>query len=40
VCGAGAEANFTHFIEERAGHVLSDEMWKRVKATFAEHLKG
>lgn len=37
---AGAEANFTHFIEEGAGHVLSPEMWSRAKAVFAKHLKA
>lgn len=31
--------NFTWFIEEKVGHVLSDEMWKRTKAHFAKHLQ-
>jgi dienelactone hydrolase len=33
-----ADKNFTHFIEDNTGHVLSDEMWKRTKAVFARHL--
>ncbi|MBM80292.1 MAG: hypothetical protein CMJ78_06820 [Planctomycetaceae bacterium] len=33
-----AERNFTHYIEEGSGHVLSDEMWKRTKAVFEKHL--
>jgi len=35
----GAEDRFTHYIEPGAGHVLSDEMLRRVKAHFARHLK-
>jgi hypothetical protein len=35
-----AEANFTWFIEEQTGHVLSGEMWKRTREKFAKHLKG
>jgi len=35
-----AESKFTHFIEEGVGHVLSPEMWRRTKETFARHLKG
>jgi len=35
-----AEDKFTYFIEAGAGHVLSDEMWKRVKAHFAKHLQA
>ena len=31
--------NFSWFIEEKTGHILSDEMWKRTKAHFAKHLK-
>ncbi len=38
--GMHAEANFTHYIEQGTGHVLSPEMWSRTKATFARHLKG
>jgi dienelactone hydrolase len=33
-----AEDKFSHFIEDRVGHVLSDEMWRRAKAWFAKHL--
>ena len=32
--------NFSWFIEEKTGHVLSDEMWKRTKAHFAKHLNS
>ena len=35
---AGAEANFTHFIEPDTGHVLSPAMWQRVRAFFRKHL--
>jgi len=34
----GAEKNFSHYIELGSGHVLSDEMWRRTKAWFAQHL--
>jgi len=34
-----AEKQFTHYIEKGTGHVLSDEMWKRTKDTFAKYLK-
>jgi dienelactone hydrolase len=34
-----AEDRFSWFIEDRTGHVLSDEMWKRTSAWFAKHLK-
>lgn len=37
---AGAEENFSHFIEPGAGHVLSDEMWRRTREWFARHLRG
>ncbi len=37
---AGAEKNFTHFIEKNTGHVLSDEMWLRTKDCFRRHLRG
>lgn len=30
----GAGERFTHFIEKDTGHVLSDEMWRRTRATF------
>ena len=33
-----AEDKFSYFIEEETGHVLSDEMWRRTKEWFAEHL--
>ncbi|MFW6162036.1 MAG: dienelactone hydrolase family protein [Planctomycetota bacterium] len=36
---AGAADRFTWFIETGAGHVLSETMWERVRAFFAEHLK-
>ncbi|MBN2292067.1 MAG: dienelactone hydrolase family protein [Pirellulales bacterium] len=35
---AGAAENFSHYIEPGAGHVLSPEMWRRVREWFAEHL--
>ena len=34
----GAQDRFTHYIEEDAGHVLSEEMLRRVKAHFAKYL--
>lgn len=34
-----AEANFSYFIEENTGHVLSPAMWDRVKTFFARHLR-
>ncbi len=34
----GVSNQFSWFIEEDTGHVLSDEMWKRTKAFFAKHL--
>lgn len=37
---AGAEENFSHYIEVGAGHVLSDEMWRRTREWFARHLKS
>lgn len=36
---AGAPDKFTSFIEPGAGHVISDEMWKRTRQFFAKHLK-
>ena len=36
---AGVPDNFTFFIEPDTGHVLSDSMWKRVKACFERQLK-
>lgn len=35
---AGAGQNFSHFIEPNTGHVLSDEMWRRVREWFRKHL--
>ena len=35
---ADAAANFSNFIEDGAGHVLSDEMWLRTKKWFSRHL--
>jgi dienelactone hydrolase len=35
-----AEHMFSWFIEDRTGHVLSEEMWKRTKAWFARHLQN
>ena len=33
-----AEGNFSYYIEKDTGHVLSDEMWRRTKAFFKNHL--
>ena len=33
-----AEKNFSFYIEDKSGHVLSDEMWRRTKEFFAKHL--
>ena len=38
--GVHAEHNFSYYIEEESGHVLSDEMWARTKAWFGKHLKA
>jgi dienelactone hydrolase len=35
---AGVPENFTYFIEERTGHVLSANMWQHVQATFGSCL--
>ncbi len=35
----GAGDCFSYYIEEDSGHVLSDEMWRRAKEWFAEHLR-
>ena len=35
---AGARDRFTYFIERGAGHVLSEKMWRRVRACFDKHL--
>jgi dienelactone hydrolase len=34
----GAESQFSAFIEESQGHVLSEAMWEKVKAFFGKHL--
>ncbi|MEJ7591823.1 MAG: alpha/beta hydrolase family protein [Planctomycetaceae bacterium] len=34
----GAADKFTWFIEAGTGHVLSDVMWQKTQAAFAEHL--
>ena len=36
---AGAADNFSYFIENGAGHVLSEAMWKLVRARFAQYLR-
>ncbi|MHC5719586.1 MAG: dienelactone hydrolase family protein, partial [Nostoc sp.] len=33
-----AEDNFTYFIEENQGHVLSEQMWERAKSKFLKYL--
>lgn len=33
-----AEENFSWYIEEGSGHILSDEMWNRAKNWFKKHL--
>ncbi|MDP7206168.1 MAG: alpha/beta hydrolase family protein [Pirellulaceae bacterium] len=35
-----AEKNFSYYIEEGSGHVLSDAMWKRTSEFFDRHLRG
>ena len=35
---AGAEKNFSSFVESGKGHVLSDAMWEHVKDCFRKHL--
>jgi dienelactone hydrolase len=37
---AGAEENFTYYIEPGSGHILSEAMWNHVKNCFARHLKS
>ncbi len=34
----GVPEQFSHFIEQDTGHVLSDEMWSRTRTFFARHL--
>ena len=36
---ADAADQFSHYIEAGAGHVLSDEMWRRTRDCFARHLR-
>jgi dienelactone hydrolase len=36
---AGAADRFSHYIEPGAGHILSDEMWRRTRDCFARHLR-
>jgi len=36
---SGADDQFSWYIEEGSGHVLSDEMWRRTKDWFRKHLK-
>jgi len=35
---AGAADRFSYYIEEGAGHVLSQEMWRRARDWFRKHL--
>jgi dienelactone hydrolase len=35
---AGAEGQFSSYIEDGSGHVLSDEMWKRMRECLKRHL--
>ena len=37
---AGAADKFSYFIEEKTGHVLSEEMWRRAREWFKKHLRG
>lgn len=37
---AGTADKFSYFIEPGAGHVLSDEMWRRAREWFEKHLKS
>jgi hypothetical protein len=37
---AHATDKFSYFIEPGAGHVLSDEMWKRARQWFDKHLRS
>ncbi len=34
-----AEHNFSYFIEEKTGHVLSEQMWNRTRDWFHQHLR-
>ena len=33
-----ATAQFSYFIEPHTGHVLSDEMWRRIRDFFSQNL--
>jgi len=35
---AGAPDRFSHYIESDAGHILSEEMWRRTRDWFHKHL--
>ncbi len=35
---AGAEGQFSSYIEDGSGHVLSEEMWRRARDCFKRHL--
>jgi hypothetical protein len=35
-----AEDRFSYYIEPGSGHILSPQMYERVKAHFAKYLKG
>jgi dienelactone hydrolase len=35
---ANAENNFSYYIEEGSGHILSDEMWNHARDWFKKHL--
>jgi dienelactone hydrolase len=37
---AGATEQFSHYIEDGAGHVLTGEMWRRTRDWFAQHLQA
>lgn len=37
---AGAADNFSYFIEDGVGHVLSPDMWSRTRDWLARHLKA
>jgi dienelactone hydrolase len=37
---AGVADQFSYFIEQQAGHVLSHAMWRRARDWFRKHLRG
>jgi len=37
---ADAKDKFSYFIEEGAGHVVSDLMWKLARDCFQKHLRA